>query len=659
MKVLFVHTAHRQGEGADARYSIMAISQGTFALAALAEDAGHDVGIVHLAIEKLLDPRFDLLDLLGREAPDVLALGLHWHHQVLDVLEAAAVARQVRCPYVLLGGLTAGIFHEQLAAHPAVDGVIRGDAEEPLLRLLSALSSAAPALGDVPNLTWRQGDLVQVNPLTHVADQEAVDRLCYTRYRLLRHHELYSGQLAFDPAAGTLAAHTLARRFNLPIARGCARGCPRCGGARQVLGPVTGRDGAVFRRTERVVDTVREAAEQGLTTFYVSCHPADHDPDYYPRLFSQIQQSGVRCAMQIEAFAYLPDETFLEAFAAAFEPRRSMLILSPHGGAARRRRVGIGYSDDALGRCLGRAAELGIRVRCHAGVGPPDSWPDVARAGELALQLRRQRVDVIPLLDEVDPGSPWTGQASEHGIVRPNRELDQIVDGSRRSRGAARGVVHTGYRLEQQQEKFLALQAASRTPGRVQRWLRAGIFPDAAGGVVCVGAGALKLPGPVVSDRRWTALVTGCEGMDQIQDAARGITRLLPGTATLRVVPSLPDFPEATEEAAARTPPALLTDGCRFCAGQCPAPLGRRLFIADDGAWRPCLAAPELTFGVSLAEFKEQHAREVSRQRQLRGCGSCAVVDRCPACVHLASLPAKRYCRLMRVALKRQSKPHS
>jgi hypothetical protein len=651
MKVLLVHTAHRQGRGPGARLGIMAISQGSFALAALLQDAGHQAEIVHLGLERLLDPEFSLQALVRVEAPQLVAVGLHWQHQALDVLEATREARQGGAGQVVVGGLTASLLHRQLIAQwPHLDAVIRGDAERPLLLLAAGTAPEA-----IPNLTWRRGRAVVQNAQRYVAGPGELDALCFSRLSLLRHHQHYSGLMTHDPAEGSLFGRALARRFNLPISRGCARSCPRCGGARTTLAGPTGRDGALFLDVERVLQTMREVAQQGIRTFYVSCHPADHDPGYYPRLFSRVRQAGLRCAMQIEAFSYLPDEAFLASFAGAFDLGRSLIILSPHGGPERRRRVGVGYSDGELWRCLARAAELGIRTRHHVGIGPPDGWPELQQAGRLALELRRRHgATVLPLADEVDPGSPWTRQTQRFGIFRPNHRLDQVLAAGWQRRRTPAGIPTPDYRLPDLRELLLALQGAASDPGPALAWLRSGLPQRPGQSVALLPLSALQADRvPRETDRQWTAAVWGCSQMARIQEAARALTQALPGAVALRALDRQPTFPDPQAPSFAAAPAELLTDGCRFGPDPCPAALPGRLLVAPDGSYRPCFAAPAFGPSTPLASMRQQLSREAERQRQLRGCGDCPARRRCPACIYLGPVPVEDYCRHMRATRSR------
>ena len=59
---------------------------------------------------------------------------------------------------IIFGGFSSTYYHEELIRYPYVDYVVRGDsAEEPLRQLMSHLTGmrGAPALKDIPNLTWR------------------------------------------------------------------------------------------------------------------------------------------------------------------------------------------------------------------------------------------------------------------------------------------------------------------------------------------------------------------------------------------------------------------------------------------------------------------------------------------------------------------------
>lgn len=111
------------------------------------------------------------------DAP-VFGIDPHWLPPADGALGMAELVKRLHPDArVLLGGLSASYFHEELVDDPAVDFVLRGDStEEPCRQLLRALREGTP-LQAVENLTWKRADgTVVVNPLTFVpADLEWID----------------------------------------------------------------------------------------------------------------------------------------------------------------------------------------------------------------------------------------------------------------------------------------------------------------------------------------------------------------------------------------------------------------------------------------------------------------------------------------------------
>lgn len=103
------------------------------------------------------------------DAP-VFGIDPHWLPHADGALGMAELVKKFHPDAkVLLAGLSASYFHEELVDDPAVDFVLRGDStEEPCRQLLRALREGTP-LQAVENLTWKRADgTVVVNPLTFV-----------------------------------------------------------------------------------------------------------------------------------------------------------------------------------------------------------------------------------------------------------------------------------------------------------------------------------------------------------------------------------------------------------------------------------------------------------------------------------------------------------
>jgi hypothetical protein len=180
---------------------------GVLGLADLLQRSGISSEVVHLGVEWMEDPPFSLASYLKDKSPRTVALDLHWHHQSFDVIETA---RQIKAvlpqTYILLGGLTASFFHEEIMKDfPSVDGIIRGEAEGPLVELASALLQQKEDLFSIPNLTWRRKGKILINPLSYVASEEDLRSLSFANFSLLRNHSKYIQHEALISRAGKIA----------------------------------------------------------------------------------------------------------------------------------------------------------------------------------------------------------------------------------------------------------------------------------------------------------------------------------------------------------------------------------------------------------------------------------------------------------------------
>ena len=123
------------------------------------ERHGLRVRILNLAVRMLNDETFDPEPLLAALNPTAFGIDLHWLPHAHGALAIAEIVKRHHPDTpVIFGGFSSTYYHEELIRYPFVDFVVRGDsAEEPLRQLMSHLTGMrnAPALGDIPNLTWR------------------------------------------------------------------------------------------------------------------------------------------------------------------------------------------------------------------------------------------------------------------------------------------------------------------------------------------------------------------------------------------------------------------------------------------------------------------------------------------------------------------------
>lgn len=176
-----------------------------------------------------LDCPRDRVDRLGwerflrRDPPEVIGIQC-FSFNYDNVQEMLRVARGV-CPKAVLvcGGPHATVAGEQMLSEtPELDFVVQSEGEEALPALLKALA-ASDSLDEVPNLLWRRGGEIRINPLRRL---ESLDDLPDFPWYLMA------------PASYPVQPHGVLNRAN-PIApmmatRGCPGGCSFCSAGEQM-----------------------------------------------------------------------------------------------------------------------------------------------------------------------------------------------------------------------------------------------------------------------------------------------------------------------------------------------------------------------------------------------------------------------------------------
>ena len=217
------------------------------------ERRGKRVRIVNLALRMMDHPHFDVAAFLARLHPKAVGIDLHWLPHAHGAIEIARLVKLVHPGVpVIMGGLSATYFHEELIRYPEVDYVLRGDSTEPpLLDLLEHLAAGEPP-HDVPNLTWKEEDVVRVNPFTYVP--HSLDGANIAPQRLvrmvLRHHDLQS----VLPFRGWWQ-NPITAVFTV---KGCAHACVTCGNSQEACALLSRRTGPIFRSPQNLVQNMAE-----------------------------------------------------------------------------------------------------------------------------------------------------------------------------------------------------------------------------------------------------------------------------------------------------------------------------------------------------------------------------------------------------------------
>ena len=272
---------------------------GLTSIAAYLEQNHYNTRLVNLAYRMLRNPRFDVARHLARLDAPVFGIDLHWLPHAHGALGVAELVKQVHPESkVLIGGLSATWFHEEVIANPAVDFVLRGDStEEPCRQLLAALRDGTP-LEAVENLTWKRprGHVV-VNPLSFVpADLDWVDVPAYDfmthavfKYRSLADFLPYLEWLRYPSTM-------------LLNSRGCTYDCAICGGSRTGYRIVAGRTAAAMRSPEKLVADAKRIATFSRAPIFMVHDPRIGGIPRAERFFERYGAEGVPNELVIEVF---------------------------------------------------------------------------------------------------------------------------------------------------------------------------------------------------------------------------------------------------------------------------------------------------------------------------------------------------------------------
>ncbi|MBS0394750.1 MAG: cobalamin-dependent protein, partial [Proteobacteria bacterium] len=279
---------------------------GFLTIATYLEDRGLRVRIVNLALRMMNDRRFDVPGFLAGLRPAAIGIDLHWLPHAHGALEVARIARE-RHPGVpiIMGGLSASYFHEELIRYPQVDFVLRGDStERPLRQLLLALRDGAP-LEAVPNLTWKSQGGTRVNPHGFVPGSlDYVDpRPQVLADMALRHRDLES-VLPFrrwwsNPIAAVLTV------------KGCSHDCVTCGASRTTFQALARRAEPAFRSPASLVANIVAISRLSRAPIFLvgDVLQAGEGPaqEFLERLQRARHGFGRRAALDRHALAALED----------------------------------------------------------------------------------------------------------------------------------------------------------------------------------------------------------------------------------------------------------------------------------------------------------------------------------------------------------------
>lgn len=428
--VLFIHPPRvfendfwKLGE----RACYMLVPMGLFGLTDLLNKEGFSTRMLNIPLEMYLQKDWTLEKFLKGVSARVYAISLHW---VLNSYGAIEVAE--RCKKfdpngkVVLGGFTSSYFDLEIMRNfPSVDGIIRGEAEQPILKLVGNLSKSE-TFDSIPNFTFRKNGEIARTPITYVAN--SLDHIDFTNVEPLHHWREYV----------KLTRKTMGIPFCVMVGRGCPFNCPFCGGGQRAGKIVSGRTTTLLRSPEKVVeDIARITRMANVESIYFGHGAYPQSLAYWRKLFSILREEKVDIGADLEIWRLPVDKAFIEDFSRTFNLDKSSLSLVLYPKRVRRLLAPltdplINYRDEDAQFLIENATARDVLLRLWLTVGNPfQTMKEVLEDLKFVVKLlldRKMSGDPVSLYSTpvtVSPGSPAFQHPEKFGIsLNHNSFLD-------------------------------------------------------------------------------------------------------------------------------------------------------------------------------------------------------------------------------------------
>ncbi len=402
---------------------------GFTSIAEYLERAGYRVRIVNLAVRMLNDRNFDAEALIKRLRAPVFGIDLHWLVHAHGAIEVAKLVK--RChpeAKVVVGGLSASYYYQELIQYPEIDYVLRGDStEEPLRQLMDCvINSRQPEA--VPNLVWRDSQgRTQENTFSYIpADLSNVFINYYDnvirsviRYRDLASYAPFKDWLRY-PIAAVLTC------------RGCTHNCVICGGSAAAFRQFYNREKAVFRSPQSVAQDVRQIERFSNGPIFILGDLRQPGEDYAYELLHLLQKDRVKNQFILELFSPASRD-FLHQLSLSC-PNFCLEISPESHDPEVRRAAGRNYSTEALEQTISDALDAGCgRLDVFFMIGLPKQTPQsvmdtIDYCGFLLQKFKGDKrlfLFIAPLSPFLDPGSLGREQPQRYGYRILFRTLEE------------------------------------------------------------------------------------------------------------------------------------------------------------------------------------------------------------------------------------------
>ncbi|MBN1906879.1 MAG: radical SAM protein [Deltaproteobacteria bacterium] len=351
---------------------------GMLSIADYLDRNGYRVILDNIGDRMICDPEFDAEKHIRESSAQVYAIGLHFQQHSQGGIEIARLCKKYHPgAFVIVGGLTATCFHKEIIEkYDFIDGVIRAEAERPMLKLMQAYEKSG-RLTDTPNLTYRsnEGEII-VNPM--MAASTDLDDFEYTRFDLI------------EPKTSIFPEEADAR-YSLEVCRGCTYNCTICGGSAYTYKKYLGMKRPAFRSPSKIVHDIKTLNEYGISFIGLFQDARMAGKGYWQELFHlMIKEKPYIERLSLDILGPV-DETFVKE--ARKVTGNLILHLCPDTGSDEvRRLLGRNYTNEDL---------LETIKLCHSYHIPVTNFFSVGLAGETEKHMK-ETWELWKQLDEMD-----------------------------------------------------------------------------------------------------------------------------------------------------------------------------------------------------------------------------------------------------------------
>lgn len=389
------------------------------------DSKGFDVRIVNIANKMLASRTFDPERYLKSLDAALFGIDLHWLPHVQGALELAKMVKRSHPETpIVMGGFSASYYYEELMRdHPEVDFVVRGDSTEIPVETLVDCVTSGRQVGVVPNLTWRVGRQIKVNPISNIPgslDSIEIDYGLIVR-KALRYLDV-EGHLPYK--------NWKSNPMSIAVGvRGCVHNCVNCQGSCDSFARNFYRTKPAFRSPELLAQDISRAEEYLKGATFVVGDIRQAGRGYASKFLAELKERKVKNEVVLELFTPA-DKEFATEVSSSVDSFSIQISPESHDELVRKAQ-GKPYSNNALEKTAEHFLDMGCgRFDLFYMIGLPTQTPEsVAQTVQYTEKLyekfkgKRLFPFISPLAPFLDPGGNAFEQPEKHGFKVRARTL--------------------------------------------------------------------------------------------------------------------------------------------------------------------------------------------------------------------------------------------